>query len=54
MRAVLKDASAGVPGLTPPAGPLQVVVFTCRPEWFIFDGATIIDLSKPDVLSKRC
>jgi energy-coupling factor transporter ATP-binding protein EcfA2 len=54
MRAVLKDASAGVPGLTPPAGPLQVVVFTCRPEWFIFDGATFIDLSKPDVLSKRC
>ena len=53
MRAVLKDASAGVPGLTPPAGPLQIVIFTCHPEWFVFDGATVVDLSKPDVLSKR-
>jgi energy-coupling factor transporter ATP-binding protein EcfA2 len=54
MRAVLKDASVGVPGLTPPAGPMQVIVFTCHPEWFASDGATVVDLSRPEVLSRRC
>jgi energy-coupling factor transporter ATP-binding protein EcfA2 len=53
MRAVLKDASAGIPGLTPPAGPMQVIVFTCHPEWFASDGATVVDLSRPEVLSGR-
>lgn len=53
MRAVLKDASAGAPGLTPPAGPMQVMVFTCRPEWFASDEATVVDLSRPEVLSRR-
>ncbi len=52
MRAVLKNASAGDPGSTPPAGPLQIIVFTCHPEWFAMDGATVIDLSKPEVLSR--
>ena len=52
MRAVLKNASAGDPDSTPPAGPLQIIVFTCHPEWFAMDGATVIDLSKPEVLSR--
>jgi hypothetical protein len=52
MRAVLKHASVGDPASTPAAGPLQIVIFTCHPEWFAIDGAKIIDLSKPDVLSK--
>ena len=46
MRAVLKNAAAGDAGATPPAGPLQIVVFTCHPEWFAIDGATIIDVAK--------
>jgi DNA repair exonuclease SbcCD ATPase subunit len=54
MRAVLKSASAGDAGSSPPAGPLQIIVFTCHPEWFAMDGAKIIDLSQPDVLSRRC
>jgi uncharacterized protein YhaN len=54
MRAVLKSASAGDTGWTPPAGPMQILVFTCHPEWFAIDGARIIDLSKPDVLSRAC
>jgi DNA repair exonuclease SbcCD ATPase subunit len=54
MRAVLKNAATGDNGLRPPAGPLQILVFTCHPEWFSLDGAQIIDLAKPDVLSKCC
>jgi uncharacterized protein YhaN len=54
MRAVLKNAAAGDSGPTPPAGPLQILVFTCHPEWFAVDGAKVIDLSKTDVLSKCC
>lgn len=46
MRAVLKNASAGDPGATPPAGPLQILVFTCHPEWFTIDGAKVIDVAK--------
>ena len=54
MRAVLKNASLGDPGTTPPAGPLQILVFTCHPEWFAVDGAKIIDLSNPHVFSRNC
>jgi DNA repair exonuclease SbcCD ATPase subunit len=54
MRAVLKSASAGDAGSTPPAGPMQIVVFTCHPEWFAIDGAKIVDLSKTDVLKRSC
>jgi hypothetical protein len=54
MRAVLNNATAGDPESTPPAGPLQIVVLTCHPEWFAQDGAKIIDLSKPEVLSRYC
>jgi hypothetical protein len=46
MRAVLKSATAGDNSSTPPAGPLQILVFTCHPEWFVIEGAKIIDLSK--------
>ena len=52
MRAVLKNAAGGDPGTTPPAGPMQIVVFTCHPEWFAIDGARIVDLGKPEVLSR--
>jgi len=52
MRAVLKNASLGDTGAKPPAGPLQIVVFTCHPEWFAIEGAKVIDLSKPDVLGR--
>jgi chromosome segregation ATPase len=52
MRAVLKNATQGDSAAKPPAGPLQIIVFTCHPEWFAIDGAKIIDLSKPDVLSR--
>jgi hypothetical protein len=52
MRAVLKNAAGGETSSTPPAGPLQIIVFTCHPEWFEMDGGTSIDLSRPDVLSQ--
>jgi energy-coupling factor transporter ATP-binding protein EcfA2 len=52
MRAVLRSAAAGDPGSTPPAGPLQIFVFTCHPEWFAIDGAKIVDLGKPEVMSR--
>jgi len=52
MRGVLRKASVGDSSSTPPAGPLQIVVFTCHSEWFAMDGAKIIDLSKPDVLRR--
>jgi len=45
MRAVLRSAAAGDAGSTPPAGPLQILVFTCHPEWFRLDDARVIDLS---------
>jgi AAA domain len=54
MRAVLKNAAAGDPDLAPPAGPLQIVVLTCHPEWFAVEGAKVVDLSKGDVLSRVC
>jgi predicted nucleic acid-binding Zn-ribbon protein len=53
MRAILKHASLGDPAITPPAGPLQILVFTCHPEWFAIDGALVIDLSKPNVLTRN-
>ncbi len=53
MRAVLKDAAAGRADQVPPSGPLQLLVFTCHPEWFAFDGATRIDLADSDVLVRR-
>lgn len=52
MRAVLKSAAAGDAGTVPPAGPVQIVVFTCHPEWFAIDGAKLVDLGSPEVLSR--
>jgi hypothetical protein len=53
MRAVLKNAALGDAAMAPPAGPLQILVFTCHPEWFAVDGARTIDLSNSDVLVRR-
>lgn len=53
MRAVLRSAATGDPDMVPPAGPLQVLVFTCHPEWFSIDGATVIDLTKSEVLLRH-
>jgi uncharacterized protein YhaN len=53
MRAVLKNAAGGDTSSAPPAGPLQVIVFTCHPEWFEVDGAISIDLARADVLSRH-
>jgi len=52
MRGVLRSAAAGDLSSTPPAGPLQVIVFTCHPEWFAIDGATVIDLGNASILQK--
>lgn len=50
MRAVLKAAAAGDSSATPSAGPLQILVFTCHPEWFRVDAAPLIDLGNPTIL----
>jgi hypothetical protein len=52
MRAVLRAAAAGDSKLTPPAGPLQILIFTCHPEWFEIDGAKAIDLADPSILTR--
>jgi hypothetical protein len=52
MRGILRRASEGDSTLAPPAGPLQIVIFTCHPEWFRTEGATVIDLADPDVMSR--
>jgi len=44
MRLVLQQAARGDPESDPPAGPLQILVFTCHPEWFDFEDARQIDL----------
>ncbi len=48
MRAVLRNAAVGVA----PAGPMQICVFTCHPEWFAIDGARIVDLTRPEVMTR--
>src|SRR5262249_20314478 len=40
MRAILRRAAEGDEKLTPPAGPLQIIVLTCHPEWFRDERAT--------------
>ena len=52
MRAVLKAAAAGDPSASPLAGPLQILVFTCHPEWFWVDAAPMIDLGDPTILDR--
>ena len=50
MRAILRRAAEGDPNLTPPAGPLQIIILTCHPEWFRDERATVIDLENGDVM----
>ena len=52
MRVILRRAAEGDPTLTPPAGPLQIIILTCHPEWFRDERATVIDLENPDVMSR--
>ncbi len=52
MRVILRRAAEGDPMLTPPAGPLQILVLTCHPEWFRDERATVIDLESPDVMNR--
>jgi predicted nucleic acid-binding Zn-ribbon protein len=54
MSAVIKNATCGDFSAVPPAGPLQIIVLTCHPEWFAIDGATMVDLSSPNVLTRSC
>jgi hypothetical protein len=44
---ILRLAAEGSPGSTPPAGPLQVLIFTCHPDRFDYlAGARQIDLAR--------
>jgi DNA repair exonuclease SbcCD ATPase subunit len=52
MRAILRRAAEGEPKSTPPAGPLQIIVLTCHPEWFRDERATVIDLEADNVLQR--
>jgi DNA repair exonuclease SbcCD ATPase subunit len=52
MRAILRRASEGDGKLTPPAGPLQIIVLTCHPEWFRDERATVVDLENLDVMQR--
>lgn len=52
MRVILRRAAEGDQKLNPPAGPLQIVVLTCHPEWFRDERATVIDLENPEVMSR--
>lgn len=52
MRVILRRAAEGDQKLTPPAGPLQIIVLTCHPEWFRDERATVIDLEKPEVMTR--
>jgi DNA repair exonuclease SbcCD ATPase subunit len=52
MRVILRRAAEGDPKLTPPAGPLQIIILTCHPEWFRDERATVVDLENPEVLSR--
>lgn len=52
MHVILRRAAEGDQNLAPPAGPLQIVVLTCHPEWFRDERATVIDLESPDVMTR--
>jgi predicted nucleic acid-binding Zn-ribbon protein len=52
MRVILRRAAEGDPIMTPPAGPLQILIFTCHSEWFRDDRAMVVDLENPDVMSR--
>jgi hypothetical protein len=50
MRTILQQAAIGEPNARPSAGPLQILLFTCHPEWFQLEGARIINLNDPAIL----
>jgi predicted nucleic acid-binding Zn-ribbon protein len=52
MRVILRRAAEGDTDLRPPAGPLQIIILTCHPEWFRDERATVIDLEDPDVMQR--
>jgi predicted nucleic acid-binding Zn-ribbon protein len=52
MRRILRRAAEGDAKLNPPAGPLQIIILTCHPEWFRDERATVIDLENPDVMQR--
>ena len=52
MRRILRLAAEGNSCLTPPAGPLQIVILTCHPEWFRDERAMVIDLENPEVMCR--
>ena len=52
MPVILRRAAEGDVRLIPPAGPLQIVILTCHPEWFRDERATVIDLENPEVMSR--
>ena len=52
MRVILRRAAEGDSKLIPPAGPLQIIILTCHPEWFRDERATVIDLENPDVMQR--
>jgi DNA repair exonuclease SbcCD ATPase subunit len=52
MRVILRRAAGGDSKVTPPAGPLQIIILTCHPEWFRDDQATVIDLENPEVMQR--
>jgi uncharacterized protein YhaN len=51
MRVILRRAAEGDPTMIPPAGPLQIIILTCHPEWFRDEWATVIDLEDPQTMS---
>jgi DNA repair exonuclease SbcCD ATPase subunit len=52
MRVILRRAAEGDAKLSPPAGPLQIIILTCHPEWFRDERATVIDLENPEVMQR--
>lgn len=52
MRVILRRAAEGDSKLSPPAGPLQIIVLTCHPEWFRDERATVIDLENLDFMHR--
>jgi DNA repair exonuclease SbcCD ATPase subunit len=52
MRVILRRAAEGDQKPTPPAGPLQIIILTCHPEWFRDERATVIDLQSAEVMSR--
>jgi DNA repair exonuclease SbcCD ATPase subunit len=52
MCAILRRAAEGDSRLTPPAGPLQIIILTCHPEWFRSAGAMVINLEDSAVMQR--